>query len=142
LQEQAAAIEFGPAGSPPVFSMRCDGRGGIVLQRHGNAPTGDLPTMLVTIGRDTRRLAVTALEGNVPMLRAALAAGDPLINGIARAVEPIVVRIGNTEPLVLPPGPTIAAFTARCSSTQTGPVESNASEAAAATNTADGNSTR
>jgi hypothetical protein len=143
LQEQIAAIEFGAAGSPPLFSMRCDGRGGIVLQRHGNAPTGDLPTMLVTIGREQRRLAVTATEGNVPMLRAALASGDALINAIARAVEPVVIRIGNTEPLVLPPGPSIAAFTTRCSTTQTAAAETNAIEPAAAANSAtDGNSAR
>jgi hypothetical protein len=143
LQEQAAAIEFGAAGSPPVFSMRCDGRGGIVLQRHGNAPTGDLPTMAVTIGRDARRLAVTAAEGNVPMLRAAIAGGDPLIAAIARAVEPIVIRIGNTEPLVLPPGPAIGAFTTRCGGTSAPAAAGNASDTAAATNAAtDGNSTR
>jgi hypothetical protein len=143
LQEQAAAVEFGAAGSPPVFSMRCDGRGGIVLQRHGNPPTGDLPTMAVTIGREARRLAVTAAEGNVPMLRAAIARGDPLINAIARAVEPIVIRIGNTEPLVLPPGPAIGAFTTRCGSAEAPAGPSISNEATAATNTAtDGNSAR
>ncbi len=142
LQEQAAAVEFGPAGSPPVFSMRCDGRGGILLQRHGNAPTGDLPTMVVTIGEDARRLAVTAAEGNVPMLRAALGAGDPLINAIARAVEPIVIRIGDAEPLVLPPGPAIAAFTTRCSSAEAPAAEANASEVAEGNSAADGNSAR
>jgi hypothetical protein len=130
LQEQAAAVEFGAAGSPPVFSMRCDGRGGIVLQRHGNPPTGDLPTMAVTIGRDARRLAVTAAEGNVPMLRASIAAGDPLIVGIARAGEPIVIRIG--------------AFTARCGSAEAPPAARSETNTAAATNAAatDGNSTR
>ena len=56
----SAALEFGPAGAPPLFSLRCDARRGVLLQRHGQAPAGDLPVMLVSVGSETRRLAVTA----------------------------------------------------------------------------------
>ena len=49
IQDDANILEFGPDGAPPIFSLRCDGRRGLYLQRHGAAPTGDLPMMLLTI---------------------------------------------------------------------------------------------
>lgn len=132
LQEQVAALEFGPTGTPPLFSMRCDNRRGILLQRHGSVPTGDLPTMLVTVGRESRRLAVTGSEGPTAMLRAALPAGDAMIATIAGAAVPIVVRIGTADPLVLPPGPPIQAFVARCTSADVQAAQASTNEAASA----------
>lgn len=114
LQEDLPALEFGPRGAPPLFSLRCDERGGVLLQRHGTVPVGDLPMMLVTIGSETRRLAVTTAGGAVPMLRAALTPSDPFIVTLSRATTPIVIRIGDSPPLALPPAPSIAAFVTRC----------------------------
>ena len=54
------------AGAPPLFSLRCDARRGLLLQRHGPAPAGDLPVMLVSVGSETRRLAVTSGGGADP----------------------------------------------------------------------------
>ena len=116
LQEEAAALEFGPAGAPPIFSLRCDERRTVFLQRHGTLPSGDLPMMLVTVGSETRRLAVNSAGGPVPMLRASLAPSDTLIGTLSQATSPIIIRIGDAAPLALPPGPAIGTFLARCGS--------------------------
>lgn len=116
LQDDRSALEFGPTGTAPLFSLRCDERRSVFLQRHGTPLSGDLPMMLVTVGSDTRRLAVTNVGGAVPMLRAALAPSDELIHTLSVAATPIVIRIGDAVPLVLPPGPAIGAFLDRCSS--------------------------
>lgn len=114
LQGNDAALEFGPSGTPPLFSLRCDARHSVYLQRHGAAPAGDLPTMLITIGSETRRLAVTSGGGPIPMLRASVAPSDTLIRTLGAATVPIVIRIGDAAPLVLPPSPAIGTFLSRC----------------------------
>ena len=116
LQDDQTVLEFGPTGAAPLFSLRCDARRSIFLQRHGTLPAGDLPMMLVQIGSETRRLAVTSVGGAMPMLRASLAPSDTLIATLARAATPIVIRVGDAPPLVLPPGPAISAFFERCQS--------------------------
>jgi len=116
FQDEHAALEFGPNGAPPLFSLRCDERRSVFLQRHGAAPAADLPTMLVTVGSDTRRLAVTNIGGAVPMLRASLAPSDTMIQNLTAASTPISIRVGDSPPLVLPPGPEIATFLGRCGS--------------------------
>lgn len=116
LQDEFSALEFGPAGAPPIFSLRCDDRRGILLQRHGTATTGDLPVMLVTVGNETRRLAVTTAGGSIPMLRAALPPQDPLLERLAGTAAPITLRIGDSAPLVLPRSPEIGPFVAGCAS--------------------------
>lgn len=126
LQDEAAALEFGPTGAPPVFSLRCDGRRGAWLQRHGTAPTGDLPTMLLTVGSETRRFAVTSAGGSIPMLRATLTSGDPFRQTLAAASEPITIRVGDTPPLTLPQSELIGAFLTRCTSAQGGAADSTA----------------
>ena len=114
LQDEQPALEFGPTGAPPLFSLRCDSRHGLLLQRHGAASSGDLPVMLVTIGSETRRLAVTGVTGPTPMLRSTLAESDPYIAIISNAAVPIVVRIGDSPPLVLPPAPQIGTYVSQC----------------------------
>lgn len=125
LQQENEALEFGPAGASPVFSLRCDERRGIILQRHGAAPTGDLPMMLITTGNDTRRLAVTAAEGAVPMLRAALTPRDPFLETLTGSNAPITIRIGDAPPLVLPASPAIGTFVAGCASGDNEPETGN-----------------
>lgn len=126
LQEDQRALEFGPAGAPPLFSLRCDARRGVLLQRHGQTPAGDLPVMLVSVGSETRRLAVTAGDGPIPMLRAALNASDQLLGILSRAETPITVRIGDSPPLVLPPAPAIGTYISGCASgTAERPAEGN-----------------
>ena len=139
LQDEFAALEFGPAGAQPVFSLRCDGRRGAFLQRHGTPLTGDLPTMLVTIGSETRRFAVTSAGGTIPMLRATLTSGDPFRQVLTAAAAPITIRIGDTPPLVLPASEQIGAFLTRCTSAEagSGAADTTANEAAPGANGAD-----
>jgi hypothetical protein len=116
LQDEQAALEFGPAGAAPLFSLRCDARRSLLLQRHGAATAGDLPVMLVTVGSETRRLAVTGAGGPIPMLRAALPPNDPYLAILTGAISPIIIRIGDSPPLVLPTSPRIGAYVTQCSS--------------------------
>jgi len=136
LQDQDAALEFGPNGAPPLFSLRCDARRSVLLQRHGTIPTGDVPMMLVSIGSETRRLAVTTAGGTVPMLRASLSPSDTLIGTLSSAATPITVRIGDTPPLVLPPSPAIGGFLSSCAS---GAPAETADNAAAVNTSAEAN---
>ena len=115
MQDEQPALEFGPTGAPPLFSLRCDARRSIYLQRHGAAAAGDLPVMLISIGSETRRLAVTGVGGPTPMLRASLAPSDTLVDTLAGATTPITLRVGDA-PLVLPADPGIATFLGRCES--------------------------
>ena len=118
-QDDGALLEFGPTGAPPLFSLRCDARHSVFLQRHGAATAGDLPMMLITIGSETRRLAVTSGGGAIPMLRASLAPSDTMVRTLTGTTSPIVIRIGDSPPLVLPPSPSIGAFLARCETGET-----------------------
>jgi hypothetical protein len=140
LQEDQRAIEFGPRGAPPLFSLRCDARRGVLLQRHGLTPSGDLPVMLVTVGSETRRLAVTSGDGPIPMLRAALNSSDQLLTILSGATSPIAIRIGDSPPLILPPSPALGAYIAQCAGgaspapapTERAPAVNNAAPANAA----------
>jgi hypothetical protein len=133
LQDENNALEFGPAGAPPLFSLRCDARRSVYVQHHGSAQAGDLPMMLVTVGSETRRLAVTGVAGPPPMLRASLSPSDTLINILGTTTTPITVRIGDTEPLVLPPAPSVGAFLTRCESGAQTPQANRAVDANAST---------
>ncbi|MGZ8360538.1 MAG: hypothetical protein ACXWUX_08460 [Allosphingosinicella sp.] len=114
LQDESRALEFGPAGAPPLFSLRCDARRSMLLQRHGGLPPGDLPMMLLSIGSETRRLAVTSVDRPVAMVRASLPPSDTLLGTLATTSTPINVRMGDSPPLVLPPDPLIGTYISRC----------------------------
>lgn len=114
LQDEQDALEFGPSGTEPLFSMTCGEGRGIVLQRHGAVPVGGLERMSVATGGQSSELAVTASAGTVPMLRASLASNEPLINELADTQANIVIQIGDGAPLVLPPSPLIGQFTDGC----------------------------
>ena len=138
LQDEQRAIEFGPRGAPPLFSIVCDARRGLLLQRHGLEPAGDLPVMLVSVGSETRRLAVTGGEGPIPMLRASLNGSDTLVAALARTTTPIAIRIGDSAPLILPASPMIGAYIGECQSGALPASRADANaNAAAAANAAD-----
>ena len=114
LQDDQPVLEFGPVGAPARFSLNCDARRNLVLQWPGAAPGGDLPNMLVTVGSETRRLAVVSAGTGNPVLRATLPANDPFMRVLTGASARIFVRIGDAQPLVMPPSPTIAAYARQC----------------------------
>jgi len=116
LQGEQRAIEFGPRGATPLFSIVCDARRGLLLQRHGLEPAGDLPVMLVSVGSETRRLAVTGGEGPIPMLRASLNGSDTLVAALSRTTTPIAIRIGDSAPLILPASQVIGSYIGECQS--------------------------
>jgi hypothetical protein len=134
LQDEQRAIEFGPRGAPPLFSIVCDARRGLLLQRHGLEPAGDLPVMLVSVGSETRRLAVTGGEGPIPMLRASLNGSDTLVAALSRTTTPIAIRIGDAAPLILPASPMIGLYIGECQSgtLPASRADANANAAAAA----------
>jgi hypothetical protein len=114
LQGDQQILEFGPAGAAPSFSLGCDSRRNILMQRHGVGTAGDLPVMLVTVGSETKRLAVTNTGGTIPLLRATLPGSDPFRRVLADATLPIIVRIGDSPPLILPPSPMVGVYAAGC----------------------------
>jgi hypothetical protein len=117
LEEDQPVLEFGPVGAPSRFSLSCDARRNLLLQWPGLPPGGDLPNMLVTVGSETRRLAVTSSGGTgSPMLRGALAGNDPFMRVLTGATSRIVIRMGDAQPLVMPPSAAIAAYAQQCAS--------------------------
>jgi hypothetical protein len=137
FQDEDSALEFGPAGAPALFSMRCAARQSVFLQRHGTALAGDLPMMLLTVGSETRRLAVNSVGGPVPMLRASLAPSDTLIRTLSAAATPISIRVGDTPPLIMPAGPNIGTFLRRCESGDEAPARTADANASAESNQAE-----
>ena len=132
LQDGQSVLEFGPAGAVPAFSIGCDSRRNLLLQRHGVAPAGDLPQMMIQIGSETRRLPLAGTGGVTPMLRATLPANDPFRGVLIAAASPIVVRIGDSVPLALPPSPLIGTYSAQCASGDVRPPEAAANGVAPA----------
>jgi hypothetical protein len=114
LQNEAAAVEFGPSGTEPLLSILCRPQGGVMLQRHGTVQIGSMEMMTVTLGGETRQLAVTAGTGTVPMLIAAVPTNEPLIEGLATNQEPITIRLGDGVPLIMPPSPLVGEFIRNC----------------------------
>lgn len=136
MQDEQPVLQFGPANTEPLFSLRCDDRGGLLLNRHGTLATDGGEMMSVTIGSASRNLAVNAAPGPLPKLRAAVPAQDELLEQLAASQQPIRISMGDGPPLVLPNDPSIAEFIESCNN----PRASRPSPAAAAE--ADGNATQ
>jgi hypothetical protein len=114
VQDGLPVVEFGPVGAPGRFSFGCDARRNLILQLPGAAPGGDLPRMLVTIGSETRQLPLASAGNANPVLRATLPASDPFMRVLSVASARIFVRIGDSQPLVMPPSATIGVFIRQC----------------------------
>jgi len=76
--------------------------------------------------------AVVGTGGALPMLRATLPANDPFRGVLIAAASPIVVRIGDSVPLALPPSPLIGTYSAQCASGDVRPPEAAANGVAPA----------
>lgn len=136
LQDAQSVLEFGPVGAPARFTLGCDERRNLVLQWPGAGPGGDLPNMLVTVGSETRRLALVSAGTANPVLRGTLPANDPFMRVLTGTSARIFVRIGDAEPLVMPPSPLIAAYARQCAN---GEVQANAPAASGNSIEATGN---
>lgn len=133
MQDEERALLFGPAGTEPLFSLRCDGRTGVLLQRHGLVPTGTAEMMTITLGTTSQRLAVNPVAGTVPKLRAAIPASDELLAQLGAATMPIVVAVGDSAALNLPPSPLIGAFMRACATEAPAAAEPESAEPGNAT---------
>ena len=127
LQQDQAALEFGPAGTAPLISVVCAERGGLMLQRAGAVAPGAAPMMSVTVGGHGRQLPVSAVPGATPVQRASIPAGDALLTELAGAQAPIALRFGDGTPLILPQSPLIGEFVRGCA---TGPRRTGGSDPA------------
>jgi len=120
LQDERQALEFGPMGTEPLFSLLCAPQGGsVLLQRHGAAPAaGTQQTMLVTIGDVSERFAVAAGGGAIPMQRAEVPPTSRLFGLLPAAAQPIVIQVEDSPPLILPHNPLVADYLRGCSRPQ------------------------
>jgi hypothetical protein len=116
LQQDRPVLEFGPVGAPARFSLGCDDRRNLQLLWPGALPDGDLPTLFMQVGSETRRLAVVSDGGATPMLRATLPPADPFVRVLTGAQTRILARVGDAGQLVMPPSPAIAAYVQQCAS--------------------------
>lgn len=114
MQEEQPALLFGPASTEALFSMRCQGREALLLQRHGTIATGGTQQMTIGIGGASQKVAVSQTPGPLPMLRAEVPIAAELVRGLAGAQEPIRVSVDDGPPLVMPPSPLIAEYVAGC----------------------------
>ena len=121
MQEERPALAFGPAGAEPLFSMRCDDREGILLNRHGVVEAGTTGMMTLVLGANPHRLAVNPVEGPLPMLRAAVPANDPLIAALRAHRGPLELVGGDGPSLVLPPRPAVEEILGECASGDVSP---------------------
>jgi hypothetical protein len=112
LQDERQALEFGPMGTEPLFSLLCAPQGGgVLLQRHGAAPAaGTQQTMLVTIGDVSERFPVSAGVGAIPMQRAEVPPTSRLSGLLTAAAQPIVIQVEDSPPLILPHNPLVADY--------------------------------
>jgi hypothetical protein len=132
LQENVQALEFGPMGTEPLFSLLCTGNRSVLLQRHGGVPAGPIQAMQISKGERSERLQPTAGGGTIPMLRVETTLGSPLAEMIASGGEPLMVRLGDSAPMVLPPSPMIGDYLRSCATAAALP----ASQGGASGNTA------
>lgn len=132
LQEEQPALTFGPTGAEPLFSLRCDDREGVLVHRHGLVETGAAGMMTLVLGAESHQLAVNPVEAPLPMLRAAVAANDPLLAAIAAHQGSLRLVVGEGPPLVLPASPMIGAFIENCAAGEVPPIgAAGAADAAA-----------
>ena len=116
LREERPALVFGPTGAEPLFSLLCDDREGILLNRHGVVETGTTGMMILTLGANQHRLAVNPVDAPLPMLRAAVPANDPLAAALAEYQGPLELAVGDGPALLLPPSPMVGDFIEQCAS--------------------------
>ena len=121
----------GPSGAVELV-IRCDQRRGLIVQRPGLVPRGQLALVQLRTGGVVRRLAVTAPVGGSAGVEAVVPYNDQLIEPLMRFDEPLEVRFAGLDTLQLPPSWQVAGFVRDCQNA--GPVEDGNAASNTATN--------
>jgi hypothetical protein len=122
---------FEGASGAVELVIRCDQRRGLIIQRPGLVPRGQLALLQLRTGGVVRRLAVTAPIGGSAGIEAVVPYNDQLIEPLMRFDDPLEVRFAGLDTLQLPPSWQVAGFVRDCQNA--GPADGNAA-ANAATN--------
>jgi len=112
----AQSIAFQAPNGEELFSIRCDERGGLVLQRPGLVSRGNLALMQLRTGDVVRRLAVTQSGGATPQVQASVPYNDQLIGALMTFDQPLEVRVDGLETLMLPPSAAVGSLVRTCQS--------------------------
>ena len=112
--------------------IRCDQRRGLIIQRPGLVPRGQLGLVQLRTGGVVRRLAVTAPVGGSAGVEAVVPYNDQLIEPLMRFDDPLEVRFTGLETLQLPPSWQVAGLVRDCQNA--GPAEDGNAASNAATN--------
>ena len=107
---------FEGASGEVQLIIRCDQRRGLIVQRPGLVPRGQLALMQMRIGGVVRRLAVTASVSGSPMIEVVVPYNDQLIAPLMRFDKPLEVRFPSLDTLNLPPSWKVAGFVRDCQS--------------------------
>jgi hypothetical protein len=122
---------FEGASGAVELVIRCDQRRGLIIQRPGLVPRGQLALLQLRTGGVVRRLAVTAPIGGSAGIEAVVPYNDQLIEPLMRFDDPLEVRFAGLDTLQLPPSWQVAGFVRDCQNAA--PLDGNAA-ANAATN--------
>ncbi len=109
-----------------LLVIRCDQRRGLIVQRPGLVPRGQLALLQLRIGGVVRRLAVTGSIAGAPQVEAVVPYNDQLIAPLMRFDDPLEVHFTGLDTLRLPPSWQVAGFVRDCQSTNTVEAGTNA----------------
>ena len=116
-QGEAQSVAFRNPDGETIFTISCDLRGGLVVQRPGLIARGNLALMQMRTADVVRRLAVNAATGQQPQVEARVPYNDEVIAALMRFDEPLEVRYEGLETLVLPPNPLVGDLVRTCQQT-------------------------
>lgn len=107
---------FGPPGDArAAAAIYCDERRGLVIERRGLLPTGEIGMMSLVAGNERQDLAVSPVqEESGPVLRAALPFNAELISSLQSGPVPITMNVGESSTLNLPATPLLPQLVNRC----------------------------
>jgi hypothetical protein len=103
-----------------LLSLLCTGNQSVLLQRHGGAAAGPLPAMQLSVGDVNERVPTTASGGTIPMLRAELPLNSRIGAALASSPQPLMVRLDDAAPLVIPASPLVADYLRGCATARPG----------------------
>ena len=112
--EGRRGLVFAPPGDEPIFAMFCRTPEGLVLERRGLVPSGEIDMMRLSAGSTRQALAVTPMAQGDPALRAVMPFNDPLFTQLRESPVDITVTVGEDRPITLPASPLVPELVAQC----------------------------